>query len=262
MIWIKNFILIFISSLICFFILVFGDYLLNKFQNAQKYNALLEYEKMEKERIETEDAPMREEAKKNKYFPALYPDLINNLNINNPLIAGLADVKTYYCNEGYGLIKYQSDRFGFRNQDNIWDSKITNIVIGDSFVQGACVSNEDTITAHLSKLTKSSTLNLGIGGNNPSHYLTYSSLFIPKLFPEKVFLVFYTNDFGDHPKSLIEKTYIDGNKDFFNYSTISSFDTIEYKQRGLKILSMLKKQEPKIQYKKNLIYKCKNQIRI
>ena len=30
-------------------------------------------------------------------------------------LGGKPNSKTYFCNEGYGLVKYQSDRFGFRN---------------------------------------------------------------------------------------------------------------------------------------------------
>ena len=27
----------------------------------------------------------------------------------------------YYCNEGYGMISFKTDRAGFRNNDKVWD---------------------------------------------------------------------------------------------------------------------------------------------
>ena len=47
-----------------------------------------------------------------------------------------------YCDEGYGLIKYKSDRFGLRNNDSNWDNILKHeaiFLVGDSFTHGACV---------------------------------------------------------------------------------------------------------------------------
>ena len=37
-------------------------------------------------------------------------------------VNGQPNSKVYYCNEGYGLIKYKTDKFGFRNKNDkpIW----------------------------------------------------------------------------------------------------------------------------------------------
>ena len=44
-----------------------------------------------------------------------------------------------FCQEKRWSI-YKSDRFGFRNYDEIWDKQnIDYLFIGDSFTQGACV---------------------------------------------------------------------------------------------------------------------------
>ena len=53
----------------------------------------------------------------------------------------ISDSKTINCNEnGYYSI-YKSDRFGFNNPDLEWDKKdIEYLLIGDSFVHGACVN--------------------------------------------------------------------------------------------------------------------------
>jgi hypothetical protein len=58
--------------------------------------------------------------------------------------------RLYYANEGYGLVKYQSDRFGFRNRDDLWNDKTADIVlIGDSFTYGACVEEKNSIAGYL-----------------------------------------------------------------------------------------------------------------
>ena len=65
------------------------------------------------------------EARKNGYSPLLLPDLFS---VDNEFIkladkfdiyplGALPNKNTYFCNEGYGFIKYKSDRFGFRNDD-------------------------------------------------------------------------------------------------------------------------------------------------
>ena len=44
------------------------------------------------------------------------------------------NVRTLYCQEDEGFISYITDRFGFRNNDELWDDQHHDIVIlGDSF---------------------------------------------------------------------------------------------------------------------------------
>ena len=65
-------------------------------------------------------------------------------------------------------ITYLSDRYGFRNQDEIWDLKnIEVIIVGDSLVHGACVDDNFVINRLLSKNLNKEVLNLGIQGHGP-----------------------------------------------------------------------------------------------
>ena len=41
---------------------------------------------------------------------------------------------TIYCNENGYFVKYLSDRYGFNNDDNLWDEGNKNIVLGDHLV--------------------------------------------------------------------------------------------------------------------------------
>lgn len=99
------------------------------------------------------------------------------------------------CDEGYGLIKINNDRFGFRNKDIYWDeiSKIDLILIGDSFGFGVCVNEEENISGVLTK-QGIRTLNLSIPGNSPANYLFLTKLFVKAVNPNYVLILFYVND--------------------------------------------------------------------
>ena len=84
-------------------------------------------------------------------------------------LSGESNKHTILCNEnGYYAI-YKSDRFGFNNPDQNWNHKnFDKVLIGDSFVHGACVNYENTIAGKLKKFNeKDNILNLGIGSTGP-----------------------------------------------------------------------------------------------
>jgi len=89
---------------------------------------------------------------------------------NDPIypLAGHSNSQTLHCNEnGYYSI-YQSDRYGFNNPDQEWDSKeIEYVLVGDSFTHGDCVNRPNDITSILRTLSKKSALNLGYGDHGP-----------------------------------------------------------------------------------------------
>ena len=99
----------------------------------------------------------------------------------------------YYCNEGYGLLKYKTDRYGFRNNENLWNNKkVYIILIGYSFTQGACVHFNDSITR---KLTKHfDVINLGTSGNGPIYYASLLKELRPILKADFVYILFYPNN--------------------------------------------------------------------
>ena len=72
------------------------------------------------------------------------------------------------CNEYDDDVIYYSDRYGFNNNDENWDEKKLDIIfLGDSFMHGHCVFNEDNISNQVKKITGKSYLNLAINGNGP-----------------------------------------------------------------------------------------------
>lgn len=67
-------------------------------------------------------------------------------------LAGLSHTTTTFCNELGQFVVYQSDRYGFRNDDRLWDAKPPAMLVGDSFAQGACVPDDSAIPAVLARL--------------------------------------------------------------------------------------------------------------
>ena len=139
-----NIILIFLIVSSCYLLLVAGNVLIKRAYNNNIKGNISEALEIERLRYINQDKKEIEIAKKEGYVPILPPVFfdygkrmtsLQNLVISYKYIplGAQPNEKIYYCNEGYGLIKYKSDRYGFRNPDKLWDinKKIDNILIGD-----------------------------------------------------------------------------------------------------------------------------------
>ena len=83
-------------------------------------------------------------------------------------LSGISYSKTIFCNQAGFYSMYQSDRYGFNNPDKEWESEeIEYLLIGDSFVHGACVNRPNDMASKLRKVSKKKVLNLGYYGNGP-----------------------------------------------------------------------------------------------
>lgn len=219
---VKNLTLFMVGLLFCYVMLIGGDFVLSRYKGTLNQLSNEDGRIIEKKRFQEEDVGYRLLARDAGYLPALYPSLIDdNATLRKIVIergygplGGVPNAETYYCNEGYGLVTYRSDRFGLRNDDAKWDKDIDVIFIGDSFIHGACVDKESTIPQLFEKRTGDNTLNLGLSANNPLHYKTYASLFIPQAKPKKVFMVFYYNDKGAFD-SLLHDMYFNKGDAYF-----------------------------------------------
>lgn len=133
-------------------------------------------------------------------------------------LSGLSHRKTIHCNEnGYYSI-YASDRYGFNNPDVEWSRTPTDfLLIGDSFAQGACVNEPETVSGNLRALSGKSVLTLGMGGNGPLSELALLREYLPITKAKSVFwLYFEGNDLVDLNLELenkILKQYLES-KDF------------------------------------------------
>jgi len=130
-------------------------------------------------------------------------DLIFTKDDNIYFFGGISNTITISCNEsGYYQI-YKSDRYGFNNPDDEWNSnEIEYLIVGDSFAHGACVNRPYDIASVLRFLSKKNVLNLGWPGNGPlEEYATLREYL--KTNVKKILWLYYEgNDLKDLSKSL------------------------------------------------------------
>lgn len=100
-------------------------------------------------------------------------------------LSGAANRTWVYCNESGFWPIVRTDRYGFNNDDAVWDRPDRRVlIVGDSFAAGACVNQEDTVAGHLRRMGYAAA-SLGTGGNGPLLQLAtlreYGPLFRPKV---------------------------------------------------------------------------------
>ena len=112
-------------------------------------------------------------------------------------LGGISNSQTIFCNEGGFYAIYESDRYGFNNQDDEWDNKnIEYFLVGDSFTHGACVERPHDIASVLRDLSGNNVLNLGYASNGPMmEYAVLREYLKPNV--KNVLWIYYENDFTD-----------------------------------------------------------------
>jgi len=80
-------------------------------------------------------------------------------------LSGISNILTIDCP---GQTIWKSDRYGFNNDDKVWDEKTVDfLIIGDSIAQGECVSRSENISSIIQNISKKNVINLGYDGNGP-----------------------------------------------------------------------------------------------
>jgi len=218
----KFFLFLIISVSLLFLFIIFIDFSLDKIFNGSSKTTLNEKTKIEIELL-SENRKLIKTAKKNGYENYYYPALYDqrggifydiSKKYNYAPVGSKPNTKTFFCNEGYGLIKFKTDRYGLRNNDKKWDKKVDALFIGDSFVAGACVKDQDTIYSNYEQLTGLNSLNIASGGISPFHYAALSNIFITRFKPKKVFIIFYQNDNKQEMTQLYD-LYVIKKKNYF-----------------------------------------------
>lgn len=101
------------------------------------------------------------------------------------------------CNESGHWETYQSDRYGFNNDDAIYKNQgLRVLLIGDSFAQGECVKQEQNVAGWLGHHGYS-TINLGISGSGPLLELARLREYGSHFDPDIVVWLYFKND-PDH----------------------------------------------------------------
>ena len=130
-------------------------------------------------------------------------------------LSGISNKETIFGNENNYLVTYKSDRFGFRNFDEIWSKdNLNTIIIGDSYAHGAQVLDDDTISGILNKKEKV-TLNLGYGGTGPLSQYAILKEYIKEVKTKNILWIYYEgNDIHDLRSELnnkVLKNYLNNN---------------------------------------------------
>lgn len=154
-------------------------------------------------------------------YSAILPSLSGLFNQfikeNNLMpLSGISKSLTVYGNETGKYLIYQSDRYGFNNNDLIYNQNtIDYLIIGDSFAHGAFVAEGEDVASVLRKKGYTA-ITLGMGANGPlaelASLIEYGTHFKPK----NILWFYYENDLGDLVRELqnpILKKYI-SNKNF------------------------------------------------
>ena len=107
-------------------------------------------------------------------------------------LGGLSNKETVMCNESGEYVFYKSDRYGFNNPDENWDSKRVGwFLTGDSFTQGSCVNREDNIAGNIETITGEPVINMGMGGNGPLAQLATIIEYGQKIKPKRVIWIYF-----------------------------------------------------------------------
>lgn len=127
-------------------------------------------------------------------------------------LASVPDKTLVVCNESGQWMIYKSDRHGFHNPPEVWDARVVNIaMIGDSFVEGDCVSSDKNIAAYLRERHEG-VLNLGTGGFGPLSKLASLKEYAASLAPKTVLWFFFegndiTKDLPEERRSRLLTSY-------------------------------------------------------
>jgi hypothetical protein len=198
----------------------------------------------------------KDSIKKNKNITLrVSPSFFLNENKNLSPFSGLSNSETINCNEmGYYAV-YQSDRYGFNNPDAEWDlQKVEYLIVGDSFVHGACVNRPNDIGSVLRKLSNQPVLNLAYSNNGPLlEYATLREYLKPNV--KNVLFVYYEgNDFNDLKRELSSEILLEYLKDL-NFSQ-------KLKSRQNEIDDMVRNKVIKNRNDSNIIKSKKNIFKI
>jgi Ca2+/Na+ antiporter len=141
--------------------------------------------------------------------PYFYPQeflLSKSYNKKIHSLSGVSNSDTIFCNEnGYFSIN-KSDRYGFNNPDESWESNnVEYVFVGDSVTHGYCVNRPNDIPSVVRSLTKMNVLNLGYGRNGP--LIEYATLreYLPSKVNKIVFMYYGGGDLVDLKNELTSK---------------------------------------------------------
>lgn len=106
-------------------------------------------------------------------------------------LGGIANKVTVHCNENGAYTVYVTDEHGFNNPKGLWQlARVDIAVVGDSFVNGACVPSDKNFVA-LMRQRYPKIINVGRDGNGPLFELASIKEYLGLINPKVVFWCYY-----------------------------------------------------------------------
>ena len=101
-----------------------------------------------------------------------------------------------YSNENGNYKIYKNDKYGFRNDNKIYENNIINLIIGDSFAEGVPLDQDNNVSSILINKYDLNSANFGIAGTSLISYYAVFKEYAKQLKPQNVILFYYEgNDF-------------------------------------------------------------------
>ncbi|WP_435151229.1 hypothetical protein ACIJYB_00645 [Candidatus Pelagibacter bacterium nBUS_44] len=137
----------------------------------------------------------------NYVFKEVYINRFNSYLDKKKLVplAGKSHSKVIHCNENGNWSIYKSDRYGFNNNDKLWDNTNRKILyIGNSYTHGACVDYDFSLAGWSNKHFKNfSTLSLGSDGKGPIASLASLREYYPNELSHVIYFFYEGNDLSE-----------------------------------------------------------------
>ena len=143
-----------------------------------------------------------------KIYPSFF---VRKHNLSFLPLSGMSNKQIVVCKEMKNVSTFNSDRYGFNNPDKEWDKDIVEMfMIGDSFLHGNCVDENDTIGSNFRKLSKKnnnnefSIINTGQPASGPLVQFAILREYLPKNKNIKKLIWFYyeQNDLQNFEREL------------------------------------------------------------
>ena len=137
-------------------------------------------------------------------------------------LGAIAERVTVMCNENGQWVSYKSDKHGFNNPGDVWQSGPVQMgILGDSYAQGFCVPPDRSFAA-LIRQGYPATLNLAMGGAGPMGELAIWKEYLQPLQPKVVLWFYYEgNDLIDLQRERTNKLLMRYLKDNFTQNLVA-----------------------------------------
>lgn len=122
--------------------------------------------------------------------------------LSSSVLSGIPGTNVLLCTPGGNIVGYSADRYGFANDDKIYDDQVDILIVGDSFIEGFCLEPELSLVGQM-RQQGLQTAGMGIRGSGPLIELATIGRYGPILKPKKVVMAFFeANDWENLEKEL------------------------------------------------------------